>query len=47
MAKNADIDVFVELMGGSGDPAHAAVEAALTRGLHVVTANKALLAAMA
>ena len=45
MAKEADIDVFVELMGGSGDPAHAAVEAALARGLHVVTANKALLAA--
>lgn len=45
MAKSADIDVFVELMGGSGDPAAAAVEAALQRGLHVVTANKALLAA--
>ncbi|HZG28162.1 MAG TPA: homoserine dehydrogenase [Ensifer sp.] len=45
MASSADIDVFVELMGGAGDPAHAAVEAALARGLHVVTANKALLAA--
>jgi homoserine dehydrogenase len=44
MAEKADIDVFVELMGGAGDPAHAAVTAALTRGLHVVTANKALLA---
>jgi homoserine dehydrogenase len=44
MAKHADIEVFVELMGGSGDPAYASVKAALTRGLHVVTANKALLA---
>lgn len=44
MAKSADIEVFVELIGGSGDPAYAAVEAALSRGLHVVTANKALLA---
>ena len=45
MAREAEADVFVELMGGSGDPAKAAVEAALSRGLHVVTANKALLAA--
>ena len=44
LAQKADIDVFVELMGGSGDPANAAVRAALKRGLHVVTANKALLA---
>jgi homoserine dehydrogenase len=44
MARSADIDVFVELMGGSGDPAYTAVKAALNRGLHVVTANKALLA---
>ncbi|MGR6465497.1 homoserine dehydrogenase [Rhizobium sp. PAMB 3182] len=44
MAKEADIDVFVELMGGEGGSAHASVEAALARGLHVVTANKALLA---
>jgi len=44
MAKSADIEVFVELMGGAGDPAYAAVKAALSRGLHVVTANKALLA---
>ena len=29
LAKAADIDVFVELMGGAGDPAKAAVEAAL------------------
>lgn len=44
LASEADIDVFVELMGGAGDPAHAAVKAALGRGIHVVTANKALLA---
>lgn len=45
LARDADIDVFVELMGGSGDPAYSAVKAALQRGIHVVTANKALLAA--
>ncbi|OOG75605.1 homoserine dehydrogenase [Sinorhizobium sp. A49] len=45
LAANADIDVFIELMGGSGDPAYAAVKTALGRGIHVVTANKALLAA--
>lgn len=44
MARDADIDVFVELIGGDADPAHAAVQAALERGRHVVTANKALLA---
>ncbi|WP_099866490.1 homoserine dehydrogenase [Pararhizobium haloflavum] len=44
LARNAQIDVFVELIGGDGDPAHLAVEAALKRGVHVVTANKALLA---
>ncbi len=35
---------FVELMGGDGDPAKRAVEAALAAGKSVVTANKALLA---
>ncbi len=44
MAETGDIDVFVELMGGEDGPAHASVVAALSRGLHVVTANKALLA---
>jgi homoserine dehydrogenase len=44
LAQSNDIDVFVELMGGSGDPAKAAVEAALQSGKSVVTANKALLA---
>src|SRR5262249_20217023 len=38
------IDVFVELMGGEGDPAKSSVEAALSIGRAVVTANKALLA---
>jgi homoserine dehydrogenase len=45
MAREAKADVFVELIGGSDGPAKAAVEAALLRGLHVITANKALLAA--
>jgi homoserine dehydrogenase len=44
LARAADIDVFVELMGGAGDPAKGAVEAALAAGKSVVTANKALLA---
>jgi Homoserine dehydrogenase len=44
MAEKAEIDVFVELMGGANGAADASVRAALTRGLHVVTANKALLA---
>lgn len=44
MAREAETDVFVELIGGSDGPAKAAVEAALKRGVSVVTANKALLA---
>ncbi|HEY0439326.1 MAG TPA: homoserine dehydrogenase [Xanthobacteraceae bacterium] len=44
LAQARDIDVFVELMGGQGDPAKSAVEAALGAGKPVVTANKALLA---
>src|SRR3954454_19519156 len=44
LATHPGIDCFVELMGGSGDPALAAVEAALNAGKSVVTANKALLA---
>ncbi|WP_419912235.1 homoserine dehydrogenase [Hoeflea sp.] len=44
MARDADIDVFVELMGGEGDPALGSVRTALERGCHAVTANKALLA---
>ncbi|MFG1411759.1 homoserine dehydrogenase [Xanthobacter sp. VTT E-85241] len=44
LANDSGIDVFVELMGGEGDPAKAAVAAALAAGKPVVTANKALLA---
>ena len=44
LARDAEIDVFVELMGGEGDPAKAAVSAALAAKKSVVTANKALLA---
>src|SRR6516164_3639224 len=44
LAVDPEIDVFVELMGGDGDPARSAVEAALAAGKSVVTANKALLA---
>ncbi len=44
MAAEADIDVLVELIGGAEGAADRAVRAALGRGLHVVTANKALLA---
>ncbi|MBZ9958171.1 homoserine dehydrogenase [Mesorhizobium sp. BR1-1-14] len=44
MAQAAEIDVFVELIGGDEGPAFAAVRAALEAGRHVVTANKALLA---
>ncbi|MGY9047196.1 homoserine dehydrogenase [Puniceibacterium antarcticum] len=44
LAKRDDVDVFVELIGGSDGPAKAATEAALTAGKDVVTANKAMLA---
>jgi homoserine dehydrogenase len=44
LARDPGHSVFVELMGGEGDPAKAAVEAAIAAGKHVVTANKALLA---
>jgi len=44
LAKDAGIDVFVELIGGEGDPAKTAIESALSSGKSVVTANKALLA---
>ncbi|MBX7201263.1 MAG: homoserine dehydrogenase [Rhodospirillaceae bacterium] len=44
LAKEADADVIVELIGGSDGDAKAVVEAALARKRHVVTANKALLA---
>ncbi|MEO2040011.1 MAG: homoserine dehydrogenase, partial [Martelella sp.] len=44
LATRDDVDVFVELVGGSDGPAKAAVEAALKAGKDVVTANKAMLA---
>lgn len=44
LATDPDIDVFVELIGGSEGVAKGAVEAALRAGKPVVTANKALIA---
>ena len=44
MAADSNVDVIVELIGGSAGPAKALVEAALSAGKPVVTANKALLA---
>jgi homoserine dehydrogenase len=44
LATDREIDVFVELIGGEGDPARAAISAALSAGKSVVTANKAMLA---
>jgi homoserine dehydrogenase len=45
LASDPEIDAFVEVIGGAGDPAKSAIEAALAAGKPVVTANKALLAA--
>jgi homoserine dehydrogenase len=44
LATAPDIDVVVELIGGSGGIARRLVQTALRNGKHVVTANKALLA---
>src|SRR5512147_788122 len=44
LATDPNVDCFVELMGGSGEPALSAIEAALKSGKSVVTANKALVA---
>jgi homoserine dehydrogenase len=44
IALDPAIDCFVELIGGVGDPALSAIEAALASGKSVVTANKALIA---
>jgi homoserine dehydrogenase len=44
LVSSADVDVVVELIGGSEGVAHALVSAALEAGKPVVTANKALLA---
>src|SRR5260221_12745780 len=39
LASDPGIDCFVELMGGSGEPALSAIEEALKSGKSVVTAN--------
>lgn len=44
MVKDSDADIIVELIGGADGPAKAVCEAALEKGKHVVTANKALIA---
>ncbi len=44
LARDPEIDAFVELIGGEEGVAKELVEAALRAGKHVVTANKALLA---
>ena len=45
LAASAGIDIFVELIGGADGVAFDAVRAALARGVSVVSANKAMLAA--
>ena len=44
LARRDDVDVFIEVMGGSDGPAKHATEAAIAAGKDVVSANKALLA---
>ncbi|MFZ4762452.1 MAG: homoserine dehydrogenase [Alphaproteobacteria bacterium] len=44
LATDPDIDIVVELIGGAEGTAKRVVEAALTAGKHVITANKALIA---
>ncbi len=44
LARSAQVDCVVELIGGADGAAKAVVETALSSGKHVVTANKALLA---
>src|SRR5690606_37435059 len=44
LASDSGVDVFVELIGGADGVAKAAVETALARGAHGVTANQALVA---
>ncbi len=45
LASHGEIDLFVELIGGTDGVAYEAVVAALSRNIPVVTANKAMLAA--
>lgn len=44
MARDADVDMVLELIGGEDGPAKAVCEAAIAAERHVVTANKALVA---
>lgn len=44
LANRDDVDVFVELIGGSTGPAKQATQAAIAAGKDVITANKAMLA---
>lgn len=44
LAASPDVDIFIELIGGSEGAAKTAVECALSAGKPVVTANKALMA---
>ncbi len=44
LARRADVDVVVELIGGADSVALKLCQAALKAGKHVVTANKAMLA---
>ncbi|HJQ60622.1 MAG TPA: homoserine dehydrogenase [Vineibacter sp.] len=44
LARAADVDVVVEVIGGSDGIARQVIETAIANGKHVVTANKALLA---
>ena len=44
LARSADVDCIVELVGGADGTALQTLETALSLGKHVVTANKALLA---
>ncbi len=44
LASRPDVDVLIELVGGEEGPAKESVEAAISSGKHVVTANKAMLA---
>jgi homoserine dehydrogenase len=44
LAERDDVDVVVELVGGSDGPALALARRALTAGKHLVTANKAMIA---
>ncbi|WP_459852199.1 homoserine dehydrogenase [Dongia sp. agr-C8] len=43
LADHPKVDVVVEVIGGASGPAKALIEKAISRGKHVVTANKALL----